>query len=93
MKESKRKGPTFCVDEYVAIKIDRVDKSSPLHPNVLIGKIITVENNYAKVVTKFGRLKTYISTNRLNKCTETNISFDFSKEITFSAACKMAAAQ
>ena len=29
-------------------------------------------DDYAKIVTKFGRLKTYISTNRLNKCTATN---------------------
>ena len=75
------------------IKIDKVDKTSPLHPNVLIGKIITVENDYAKIVTKFGRVNTYISTNRLNKCTATNINFDYSKEIAFSAACKKAAEQ
>ena len=69
----------------VSIKIDPVDKISPLHPNVLIGKITEVENDYAKIVTKFGRLKTYISTNRLNKCTEANIQLEFSTEITFSA--------
>ena len=72
MKESRKRGPKFHVDEYVSIKIDSVDKISPLHPNVMIGKITEVENDYAKIVTKFGRLKTYISTNRLNKCTATN---------------------
>ena len=73
MKESRKRGPKFHVDEYVSIKIDSADKFSPLHPNVLIGKKITeVENDYTKLVTKFGRLKTYISTNRLNKCTATN---------------------
>ena len=41
----------------VSIKIDPVDKISPLHPNVLIGKITEVENDYAKIVTKFGRQK------------------------------------
>ena len=50
----------------VSIKIDPVDKMSPFHPNVWIGKITEVENDNAKIVTKFGRLKTYISTNRLN---------------------------
>ena len=93
MKESRKRGPKFNVDEYVSIKIDPVDKISPHHPNVLIGKITEVENDYAKIVTKFGRLKTYISTNRLNKCTATNIQLDFSTEITFSAACKKAAQQ
>ena len=66
MKESRKRGPKFHVDEYVSIKIDSVDKFSPLHPNVLIGTITEVENDYTKIVTKFGRLKTYISTNRLN---------------------------
>ena len=84
MKESRKRGPKFNVDEYVSIKIDPVDKISPHNPNVLIGKITEVENDYAKIVTKFGRLKTYIST---------NIQLDFSREITFSAACKKAAGQ
>ena len=76
MKESRKRGPKFHVDEYVSIKIDPVDKISPLHLTVLIGKITKVENDYAKIVTKFGRLKTYISTKRLNKYTATNIQLD-----------------
>ena len=95
MKEPRKRGPKFHVDEYVSIKIDPVDKISPLHPNVLIGKITEVENDYAKIVTKFGILKTYISTNRLiNKCTATIKQLEFSteiNEITFSAACRKAA--
>ena len=86
MKESRKRGPKFHVDECVSIKIDPVDKISPLHPNVLIGKITEVENDYTKIVTKLGRLKTYISTDRLNKSTTTNIQLDLSTEITFSAA-------
>ena len=86
MKESRKRGPKFHVDEYVSIKIDPVDKISPLHHNVLVGKITEVEKDYAKNMTKFGRLKTYISTNRLNICTATNIQLDFSTEITFSNA-------
>ena len=93
MKESRRKPPKFHADEFVCIKINRVDKTSPLHPNVLIGKITEVEDDYAKIVTKFGRLKTYISMNRLHKCTTTNINLDYTKEITFSAACRKAVEQ
>ena len=78
MKFSRNKLSSFKVDDYVTTKIDKVDKVTPFHPNV--GKILSIENNYAKVVTKFG----VISTNRLNKCTRTNILFDFSKEIPFS---------
>lgn len=93
MKQSRKKGPTFHKDDFVSIKIDKVDKTSPFHPNVLIGKIIEVENDYAKIVTKFGKVQTFISTNRLNKCTETNMTFDYTNEITFSAACKKASEQ
>ena len=57
MKESRRKASKFHADEFVCIKIDRVDKTSPLHPNVSIAKIIEAEDDYAKIVTKFGRLK------------------------------------
>ena len=60
------------VDEIVAIKIDKVDKTSPLHPNVLIGKILHAENNYTEVVASHGIISTLISTNRLSKCTTTN---------------------
>ena len=60
----RRKSPTFSTGDHVSIKIDKVDKTSPLHPNVLIGKIIVVEDDYAKVVTKFGKVNTSISTNR-----------------------------
>ena len=34
MKETRKRGPKFHVDEYVSITIDPVDKISPLHPNV-----------------------------------------------------------
>lgn len=57
----------FKVNDTVAIKIDKVDKTLPLHPNVLIGKGLQVENNYTKVVTRQGIISTFISTNRLNK--------------------------
>jgi len=90
MKLSRNKPSSFKVDDYVTIKIDKVDKTTPLHPNVILGKIISMENDYAKVVTKFGVISTYISTNRLNKCTRKNITFEFSKEIPFSTVSKKA---
>jgi len=93
MKKQRKKPASFSIGECVAIKIDKVDKKSPLHPNVLIGKITEVENDYAKVVTKFGTINTFICTNRLDKCTETNIDFDYSKQIAFSNACKQAETQ
>ena len=39
MKESRNKVDRFRIDDFVCIKIDKVDKSSPLHPNVLLGKV------------------------------------------------------
>ena len=44
MKNDKKKKPSLRVDKIVAIKIDKVDKASPLHPNVLITKILHVES-------------------------------------------------
>ena len=88
MTQARSKNTSFKVDDIVAIKIEKVDRTSPLHPNVLIGKVLQVENNYTKVVTRHGIISTLISTNRLNKCTATNNVFDYSKEIAFSSACK-----
>ena len=93
MKKSRNKVEDFKIDEFVSIKVDKVDKTSPLHPNVLLGKVTEVDDNYAKIVKKFRIISTYISTSRLNKCTQTSVTFDYSKEITFSAACKMAVNQ
>ena len=44
----------FKSNDFVSIKIDKDDKISPLHPNLLLGKVTEVENNYTKIVTKFG---------------------------------------
>ena len=54
MKTARGKPSLFRVDEIVVIKIDKDEKTSSLHPNVLIGKIFHVENNYTKVVTSQG---------------------------------------
>ena len=41
----------YKVHDMVLIKIDRVDKKSPFHPNLLLGKVLEIENNYVKVAT------------------------------------------
>ena len=63
MKKQRKKPASFSIGKHVAIKINKVDKKYPPHPNVLIGKITEVQNDYAKVVTKFGIINTSISTN------------------------------
>ena len=60
VKTARGKPPLFRVDEIVAIKIDKVEKTSSLHSNVLIGKILHVENNYTKVVTSHGIISIFI---------------------------------
>ena len=90
---NKVKEAKFKEGDTVSIKIDRIDKINPLHPNMLFGKILNFSNNYATVVTQFGRIKGTISASRLYPCTATNMTFDNSKEITFTAACKFAIAQ
>ena len=92
MKRKSQNSNKFQVDDFVRIKIDKVDKT-PMHPNVLLGKIFAIENKYAKVVTKFGIIKTLISPNRLEKIDKVKIELDTKKEITFTAACKMALGQ
>jgi len=46
----------------VSIKIDKVEKTTPLHPNMLLGKIIEIEDTgCVKIVTEFGKVNTLIS--------------------------------
>ena len=59
-----RKAP-FKIDDMVAIKIDRVDKTSPVHPKMLLGKIMEFMKDYAKIVTPQGIIKGFISFSRL----------------------------
>ena len=81
---------SFKVDDMVSIKIDKVDKKTPMHPNMLMGKITAIENAYAKVVTQFGVIQGFIATTRLQPCTATGVKLDYDKEICFSSACKEA---
>ena len=91
-KKNEARKNKFKVGDMVSIKIDRVDKTSPFHSNLLLGKIEEIVNTYARVVTKFGRIKTLISPTRLYPCSVTtrNIELDYSTELSFSAACKKA---
>ena len=91
-KPKKKQPRKFKVGDIVSIKIDCVDKTSPLHSNLLLGKVEEIVNTYARVVTKFGGINTLISPMRLYPCTATshNIELDYTTELTFSAACKKA---
>ena len=45
------------IGDMVAIHIEKPHKVSALHPKMLMGMIVTVrEQNYAKVVTQFGKI-------------------------------------
>ena len=72
-QSQKNQPRKFKVGDIVSIKIDRVDKTSPLHFNLLLGKVEEIVNTYARVVTKFGRINTLISPTRLHvyPCTAT----------------------
>jgi len=93
MKASTVKVDKFKIDDFVSSKIDKVDKTSPPNPNLLLGKATEAENNnhYNKIVTKFGIIIIflYISTTRLSKCMQTNVNFDYTNQITFFSVCKM----
>ena len=68
---SNSKKKVYKVDDMVSIKIDKVDKKSPFHPNLLLGKVLEIENNYVKVLKPFGRIKGFIAPSRLFTCTAT----------------------
>ena len=89
-KKADKKSSQFKVGDVVSIKIDKVDKRSPFHPNMLLGKITEIENQYAREVTRFGKIQSLISPTRLNLCTATNLSFDYTRDVSFTSACKQA---
>ena len=45
-QSQKNQPRKFKVGDIVSIKIDRVDKTSPLHSNLLLGKIEEIVNAY-----------------------------------------------
>ena len=84
-QKGKKKKKKFKLQDYVALKINKMEKETPLRPNVLLAQIEELEGDCAKIITKFG----FITTSRLSK-SETNILFHNSKEITLKRAYKMA---
>ena len=68
MKSARLSVRKFEVNHYVCVKTDKVDKNTALHTNVLFGKGVQMENVYARIVTKFGLITTFISPSRLTKC-------------------------
>ena len=87
MKTSKPNTISFQVNNFVKIKINKVDKS-PLHPNTLLRKVIEKEHGFMKVVTQFGIIDTWIAPNRLQITEDMNVSLDTTETISFTAACK-----
>ena len=69
----------YKIDDMVAIKIDRVDKTIPVHPEMLLRKIMEIRKGYGKIVTPQG-----------NTCTSRNVTLHYCKGISFTAACKQA---
>ena len=52
----------FEISDMVAIKINKVDKINPFHPNMLLGQIIEIEESgYVRIVTEYGKANTLIS--------------------------------
>lgn len=68
MKSARLSVRKFEVNHFVCVKTDKVDKNTALHTNVLFGKRVQMENVYARIVTKFGLITTFISPSRLTKC-------------------------
>ena len=57
-QESKHKNNRkFKISDMVAIKINKVDKINPFHPNMLLGQIIEIEESgYVTIVTEYGKV-------------------------------------
>ena len=56
-RKQAHKQPKFKISDMVAIKINKVDKINPFHPNMLLGQIIEIEESgYVKIVTEYGKV-------------------------------------
>ena len=58
-ERSKEKKETYKVSDFVRIKTDKVDKTTSLNPNVLLGKVKEIEGNYARIASWFDIISTY----------------------------------
>ena len=52
--------------------------------------VTDLENRYAHAVTRFGKNQTLNFIYEVNLCTATDLTFDYSKGISFTSACKQA---
>ena len=63
---------------------DRIDgKMPPVYPNMPLGKLTSIANHYARVVTNFGEVQRLISPTTLKLCSATNLTFDYVEDICF----------
>ena len=62
-RKQAQKQPKFKISDMVAIKINKVDKINPFHPNMLLGQIIEIEEKgYVRIiVTEYGKVNTLIT--------------------------------
>ena len=67
VKEARTQKQKFKLEDYVALEINKEDKETPLYPNVLFAQIVELEKDYAKLITKYGFMATFMSLNRLSK--------------------------
>ena len=90
-RKQEKNQPKFKISDMVAIKINKVDKINPFHPNMLLGQIIEIEvSGYVRIVTEYGKVHTLIAPLCLYPCTATNVKLDFSTKTSFTAACQKA---
>ena len=90
-RKQEQKQPKFKILDMVAIKINKVDKINPFHPNMLLGQIIEIEKSgCVRIVTEYGKVNTLISPSQLHPCTVTIVKLDFSTKTSFTAACQKA---
>ena len=91
-RNQAQKQPKFKISDIVAIKINKVDKINPFHPNMLLSQIIEIEESagYIRIVTEYGKVNTLITPSQFYPCIATNVRLDFSTKTSFTAACKKA---
>ena len=90
-RKQEQKQPKFKISDMVSVKIDKVDKTTLSYPNMLLGKIIEIKHTGCiKIVTVFGKVNTLISPSLLYLCMATNVTLDYTTEISFTSACKKA---
>ena len=86
-RKQAQKQPKFKISDMVAIKINKVDKINPFHPNMLLGQIIEIEEKgYVRIVTEYGKVNTLITPSRFYPCIATNVKPDVSTKTSFTAA-------